>query len=253
MARIKLKPLNEQVIVITGASSGIGLVTARMAAKRGARLMVAARSEESLQRLVDEIKAQGGEAVYVAADISRSEDVERIAQASIVNDDTKLAERVEFIHRQTKTHAIAEQYIAGREIYVSVIGNQRLQTYTPWELVIEKLPEGAPNIATSKLKWDPAYQEKVGVVTKAADLDKEMREKLKRLSKRIYRTLFLSGYARLDYRVTDDGRIFLLEANPNSQIARDEDFADSAKHSGLDYESLLQKIITLGLSYRSGA
>src|SRR5207249_12332642 len=79
-----------------------------------------------------------------------------------------------------------------------------------------------------------------------------MREKLKRLSKRIYRTLFLSGYARLDYRVTDDGRIFLLEANPNSQIARDEDFADSAKHSGLDYESLLQKIITLGLSYRSG-
>ena len=80
-----------------------------------------------------------------------------------------------------------------------------------------------------------------------------MREKLKRLSKRIYRTLFLSGYARLDYRVTDDGRIYLLEANPNSQIARDEDFADSAKHSGLDYESLLQKIITLGLSYRSGA
>src|SRR6266699_3983213 len=176
-----------------------------------------------------------------------------IARASIVNDDEKLAERVEFIHRQTKTHAIAEQYIAGREIYVSVIGNQRLQTYTPWELVIEKLPEGAPNIATSKLKWDPAYQEKVGVVTKAADLDKEMREKLKRLSKRIYRTLFLSGYARLDYRVTDDGRIFLLEANPNSQIARDEDFADSAKHSGLDYESLLQKIMTLGLSYRSGA
>src|SRR6266567_9179452 len=93
-----------------------------------------------------------------------------IARASIVNDDEKLAERVEFIHRQTKTHAIAEQYIAGREIYVSVIGNQRLQCYTPWELLIEKLPEGAPNIATSKLKWDPAYKEKVGVVTKAAEI-----------------------------------------------------------------------------------
>jgi len=176
-----------------------------------------------------------------------------IARASIVNDDEKLAERVEFIHRQTKTHAIAEQYIAGREIYVSVIGNQRLQTYTPWELVIEKLPEGAPNIATSKLKWDPAYQEKVGVVTKAADLDKAMRRKLERLSKRIYRTLFLSGYARLDYRLTDDGHVYLLEANPNPQIALDEDFSDSAKHSGVDYEALLQKIITLGLSYRTGA
>ena len=176
-----------------------------------------------------------------------------IARASIVNDDEKLAERVEFIHRQTKTHAIAEQYIAGREIYVSVIGNQRLQTYTPWELVIEKLPEGAPNIATSKLKWDPAYQEKVGVVTKAAELDKAMRNKLERLSKRIYRTLFLSGYARLDYRLTEDGRVYLLEANPNPQIALNEDFADSASHCGVDYEALLQKIITLGLSYRTGA
>jgi D-alanine-D-alanine ligase len=176
-----------------------------------------------------------------------------IARASIVNDDDKLAERVEFIHRQTKTHAIAEQYIAGREIYVSVIGNLRLQCYTPWELVIEKLPEGAPNIATSKLKWDPAYQEKVGVVTKAADLDKKMKQKLERLSKKIYRTLFLSGYARLDYRVTDDGEIYLLEANPNPQIANAEDFADSAQHCGVDYEALLQKIIALGLRYRTGA
>jgi D-alanine-D-alanine ligase len=176
-----------------------------------------------------------------------------IAQASIVNDDEKLAERVEFIHRVTKTHAIAEQYIAGREIYVSVIGNQRLQTYTPWELVIEKLPEGAPNIATSKLKWDPAYQEKVGVVTKAAEIDEAMTAKIERLSKRIYRTLFLSGYARLDYRLTDDGQIYVLEANPNPQIAHAEDFADSAKHCGIDYEDLLHKIVALGLRYRTGA
>jgi D-alanine-D-alanine ligase len=120
-------------------------------------------------------------------------------------------------------------------------------------LVIEKLPEGAPNIATSKLKWDPAYQEKVGVVTRAADLEQPMVEKIERLSKRIYRTLFLSGYARLDYRVTEDGQIFLLEANPNPQIANQEDFADSAKHCGVDYDGLLQKIMALGLRYRTGA
>ena len=83
MARIKLKPLKEQVIVITGASSGIGLVTARMATKQGARLVVAARSEESLKRLVEEMSASGREAIYVTADVSRSEDVERIAQAAI--------------------------------------------------------------------------------------------------------------------------------------------------------------------------
>src|SRR6187549_150223 len=124
-----------------------------------------------------------------------------ISQASVVHDDEKLAERVEFIHRTTNSHAIAEQYIEGREIYVGVIGNQRLQTYTPWELVIRNLPEGALNIATGRLKWNPAYQKKVGLTTRAADLTPEVLRNLERLSKRIYRLLGLSGYARLDYRM----------------------------------------------------
>jgi len=172
-----------------------------------------------------------------------------ISQASVVNDDTKLAERVEFIHRQTNNHAIAEQYIEGREIYVGVIGNRKLQTYTPWELVINNLPEGALNIATGRLKWNPAYQKKVGLVTKPADLSPDLERDLALLSKRIYRHLCLSGYARLDYRMTNNGKFYLLEANPNPQIAINEDFADSAAHSGLKYAQLLQKIITLGLSY----
>jgi D-alanine-D-alanine ligase len=174
-----------------------------------------------------------------------------ISQASVVNDDAKLAERVEFIHRQTNNHAIAEQYIEGREIYVGVIGNRKLQTYTPWELVINNLPEGALNIATGRLKWNPAYQKKVGLVTKPADLSPELERDLKLLSKRIYRHLCLSGYARLDYRMTNNGKFYLLEANPNPQIAINEDFADSAAHSGLKYPQLLQKIITLGLSYNA--
>jgi len=175
-----------------------------------------------------------------------------ISQASVVTDYAKLAERVEFIHRQTSNHAITEQYIEGREIYVSVIGNRRLQTYTPWELVINNLPEGALNIATGRLKWNPDYQKKVGLVTKPAGLTPELQRKLELLSKRIYRHLCLSGYARLDYRLTSDGEFFLLEANPNPQIAMNEDFADSAAHSGLKYPQLLQKILTLGLSYGSG-
>src|SRR4030095_5554409 len=172
-----------------------------------------------------------------------------IAQASIVHDDEKLVQRVEFIHRQNKTAAIVEQFIKGREIYVGLIGNQNIQTYTPWELVMEKLPEGAENIATLKVKWDPAYQERVGVATRAAELTTEQHKKLERLSKRIYRFLFLSGYARLDYRMTEDGQFYLLEANPNPQIAHKEDFADSAEHSGVPYDQLLQKIITVGLNY----
>jgi len=172
-----------------------------------------------------------------------------ISQASVVYDDEKLKERVEFIHQKTQSHAIAEEYIEGRELYVSLIGNGRLQIYTPWELLIQNLPEGSLNIATGRLKWNADYQKKVGLVTKAADLSPELHRKLELLSKRIYRLMSLSGYARLDYRLTKEGEFYLLEANPNPQIARNEDFADSAADSGVRYEELLQKIITLALSY----
>jgi D-alanine-D-alanine ligase len=172
-----------------------------------------------------------------------------IAHASIVRDDEKLQERVDFIHRQNGTPAMAEEYIEGREIYVGVIGNQKLQAYTPWELLMPNLPEGAPNIATGKVKWDLAYQKKVGLVTKPAELDEQLRKEFTRLSKRVYRTLGLSGYARVDYRLTADGTIHLLEVNPNPHIAYQEDFADSAEHCGVKYDALLQKIATLGMSY----
>lgn len=172
-----------------------------------------------------------------------------IAQASIVRDDEKLKERVEFIHRQNQTHAIAEQYIEGREIYVGVIGNERLQAYTPWEMIMPNLPEGTANIATGKVKWDVEYQKKIGLVTQAAKLDAKTKKDFEKLSKRIYRILGLSGYARIDYRLTEDGRMYVLEVNPNPQIAHNEDFADSAEHCGVNYRALLQKILTLGMSY----
>ena len=173
-----------------------------------------------------------------------------ISKASVVRDEEKLAERVEFIHRQNDAPAIAEEFIEGREIYVGVIGNQKLQAYTPWELVMKNLPEGEQVIATGKVKWDINYQKQIGVATQPASLTPELEKRFEHTSKRIYRILGLSGYGRLDYRLTEDGRIYLIEANPNAQIARNEDFADSAEHCGIKYEQLLQKIVTLGLSYR---
>jgi D-alanine-D-alanine ligase len=172
-----------------------------------------------------------------------------IAQASLVRDDEKLKERVDFIHRQNQTAAIAEEYIEGREIYVGVIGNQKLQAYTPWEMVMTNRPDGAPLIATGKAKWDVEYQKKIGLETRPAELDARVGNEFERLSKRIYRVLGLSGYARIDYRFTEDGRMYVLEVNPNPQIAHNEDFADSAEHSGVEYQALLQRIMTLGMSY----
>lgn len=173
-----------------------------------------------------------------------------IARASVVHDDAALAERVELLHRHSGSPAIAEQYIAGRELYVSLMGNDRLQSFTPWELIMHRLPEGAPNIATSKLKWSHFHQEQVGLETRRAELSPEEARRLAALSKRIYRALYLSGYARLDFRMTPEGEFYLLEANPNPNLAYGEDFAESAESSGVGYEDLLDTILRLGLKYR---
>jgi D-alanine-D-alanine ligase len=173
-----------------------------------------------------------------------------ISKASIVNDDDALVERVEFVHRKICTHAIAEQYIEGREIYVAMTGNHRLEVYTPWELHIENWPEGEPLIATSKIKWDRAYQKKIGLSTRPSELTPEIKKQLDHVSRRIYRILNLSGYARLDFRLTPQNVLYLLEANPNPDISFGEDFAEAAAHSGVCYEKLLQKIVNLGITYR---
>jgi D-alanine-D-alanine ligase len=172
-----------------------------------------------------------------------------ISKASIVNDEEALTQRVEFVHRKIGTNAIAEQYIEGREIYVAMAGNQRLEVYTPWELHVENWPEGEPVIATSKIKWDRAYQQKIGLSTRAAELTPEIKKQLDHVSRRIYRILNLSGYARLDFRLTPQGILYLLEANPNPDISYGEDFAEAAHHSGISYERLIQKIVSLGMSY----
>lgn len=172
-----------------------------------------------------------------------------ISQASVVRDEQALIERVEFIHRSVKSHALVEEYIEGREFYVAVLGNDRLQTFTPWELIIENLPPGAPYIATGKMKWNLEYRKKVGLKTNPADLSPEIRKRIDAISKRAYRALHLSGYARLDFRMNEKEELFLLEANPNPDISYGEDFAEAAHHSGLEYEPLLQKILTLGIQY----
>jgi D-alanine-D-alanine ligase len=174
-----------------------------------------------------------------------------IAQASVVYDSEQLIERVSFLHEKHNTDAIAEQYIEGRELYLSVLGNRKLQTFPIWELCLENLPPDAARIATAKVKWDEAYRDRHGIVSRAATgLSRAVEDRIVELGKEIYRTLDMSGYARIDLRLTPDDQIYLLEANPNPQIARGEDFADSAAAAGLDYESLLQKILALGLAYQ---
>lgn len=175
-----------------------------------------------------------------------------ISQASIVSNDEKLADRVAFIHEQVGSDALVEEYIEGRELYVGVMGHQRLVTFPIWEMLFANMAEGAARIATAKVKWDTKYQKKHGITTAAAeDLPAGLKELLPRLCKRVYRILGLSGYARLDFRLSEDGKPYLLEVNPNPNLAYGEDFAESAERTGISYEELLQRILNLAISYKA--
>lgn len=177
-----------------------------------------------------------------------------IAQDSVVTNDERLARRVEHVHEQTASDAVAEEYIEGREVYLAVLGNSRLRTFPPWELVLDNLPDGVPRIATERIKSDPEFQARHGIVSREAkDLSPEARASLARLAKRVYRVLHLSGYARIDLRLAADGRPFVLEANPNPDISADEDFAEAAAAGGVPFPRLVQSILDLGLGYRAAA
>jgi D-alanine-D-alanine ligase len=173
-----------------------------------------------------------------------------ISQASVVDDEAKLRERVQFIHDSIQTDAIIEQFIEGHELYCAILGNQRLQVMPVWEMTFAKMPDSQHRIATERVKWNVKYQKKMGVAThEAKQLPTETTTRVQHIARRTYKVLEQSGYARIDLRLGADGKVYVLEANPNPQIAKNEDFADSAKATGLGYGALLQRILTTGLRW----
>lgn len=171
-----------------------------------------------------------------------------ISKASIVRDDEALETRVHFMHERVGTDAIVEEFISGREIYVGVLGNDRLIALPPRELIVDALEPGEELIATESLKHNVHYQEKHGVrITGAKKLPEGVAAALDKASKRIYRMLSLEGYARIDYRLSNDGKIYFLEANPNPELAQYEELAEAAAKAGLTYPMLIQRILNLGL------
>lgn len=176
-----------------------------------------------------------------------------ISQASIVENDEKLRERVTFIHQRHSSDAIAEQYIAGREFYVGVLGNSRVQVLPTWELLFENLAPGAEPIATAHVKHNTEYQRRRGIYQqRAEDLPGPLNDYINRTSKHIARILDLDGYNRIDYRLGADGKLYFLEANPNPDIARSEEFASAAEEAGLSYPQLIQRVVDLGLQRAAG-
>ncbi|MCC7122637.1 MAG: ATP-grasp domain-containing protein [Gammaproteobacteria bacterium] len=176
-----------------------------------------------------------------------------IAQASVVDSDDKLAERVGFVHDRVGTDAIAEAYIEGRELYVGVLGNARMRVLPVWELEFGDLRAGQLRIATERVKHDPEYQERRGILQgPAEDLPPELASRIQQTAKRICRVLEIDGYARVDFRLAADGTPFFLEANPNPDVALSEEFAQAALYDGIGYPQLLNRILQLAIARAHG-
>jgi D-alanine-D-alanine ligase len=176
-----------------------------------------------------------------------------ISQASVVANEEQLHKRVQFIHEHIETPAIVEQFVDGRELYVGVMGNARLQVFPVWEMSFAKMPEHIWHIATERVKWNAKYQERHGIDTGPAQLPDAALQLVQRVARRTYRALELTGYARIDFRMSRDGKVYVIEANPNPQIADGEDFAASAAHVGVEYGPLLERIMSLGLQWQPAA
>jgi D-alanine-D-alanine ligase len=171
-----------------------------------------------------------------------------ISQASFVETEEQLRERVAFIHEKHDADVIAEEYIGGREFYVSLMGNLRLTVFPIRELVFGEVPPNEPKIATYRAKWDEEYRKRWGLQNQFADgLDPALVAHIEQTCKRIYSLLTIDGYARIDLRLTDANEVYFIEANPNPILADDEDFALSAGKAGLPYPQLIDRIIRHGI------
>ena len=172
-----------------------------------------------------------------------------ISRDSFCPDEAHCLDRVKFLHESLKTDAMVDEYIEGREIYAGVLGNDRLTTLPLREMVFTKEPEKKPHFATFKSKWDEEYRKKWGIKNRfPTDLSENLVQKINRISRKAYRALGLSGYGRLDIRLTPENDVYVIEVNPNPSLAPDDEIALAAQKAGLDYAALIQKLLSLGMT-----
>jgi D-alanine-D-alanine ligase len=171
-----------------------------------------------------------------------------ISQASIVDDEKGFIERVTMIHERMDLDVIAEEYVDGREMYMSVIGDRALRFLPPREMTFGQMSEDEPRIATYKAKWDDAYRERWGIKNDfAGPVDEALQKSINDVCKRAYRALNIRSYARFDLRVTPAGQVYVIEPNVNPCIARDDELAQSALKTGIEYPALIRMLVNQAL------
>ena len=171
-----------------------------------------------------------------------------IDASSVVSSVKELLERISYIHDEFDSPALLEEYIEGREIYAAVLGNDRPEALPLVELDLSKLPDGMPRIAGYEVKFDvntEAYRK-----TKSAparDIDEETTARIQEAAVTVYRALKLRDYGRIDLRLAENGRVYVIEANPNPWLDPAAEFAMAVKESGRSYTEAIGEIVELAM------
>ena len=178
-----------------------------------------------------------------------SEDASKgIDSASVVNSVKELLERIAYVHDEFDSAALIEEYIEGREIYAAILGNDKPEALPLIELDLSKLPEGMPHIAGYEVKFDittEAY--KVTQSAPARNLDEDVVQSIQQAAITAFRALKLRDYGRLDLRLGENGRIYVIEANPNPWLDPTAEFAMAAKEGGRSYTQMIGEIVELAM------
>jgi D-alanine-D-alanine ligase len=167
-----------------------------------------------------------------------------IAQASVVEDDDSLAERVRFIHDKFTQAAIVEELVEGRELYAGLLGNAKLEVLPLVELTFGEAETAEQRIATYKAKWDEEYRKRKKIKNVfAKGLSDQLTAKITEICTTAFHALWLRDYGRVDLRLAHDDEVYVLEVNPNPFLAYENEMADAAEKAGLKYNDFIERIV----------
>jgi D-alanine-D-alanine ligase len=172
---------------------------------------------------------------------------------AVVSSIRELMERIDWLHTNFDSPVLIEEYVEGREMYVGVLGNDNPIALPIVELDLSKLPHGRPRIAGAEVKWGKgtrAYRDTKSAI--AEDLSEETIGLLQTTAVAVFQSLELRDYARIDMRLRPDGRVAVIEANPNPWLASKAEFAIAARKSGRNYTQLIDEIVDLAIARYGG-
>jgi D-alanine-D-alanine ligase len=169
--------------------------------------------------------------------------------SAVVNSIRELMERMDWLHANFDSPVLIEEYIEGRELYVGVIGNDKPEALPVVELDLSKLPDGTPRIAAAEVKWGKgtqAYRDTKSAI--ATDIPDDTVQALQQTAVAAYQALELRDYGRVDMRLQGDGKIHVIEVNPNPWLSSKAEFAMAARKAGRTYARLVEEIVELAMA-----